>query len=477
MNRQMCVAQVVALVVVSVCALASPVLAQDCPELVGHLPGGGLALDVAVSGGYAYVADWDTGFRVIDVSTPSAPVEVGFLDGPGLQKIAVSDGYAFAAGGALILFVIDVSTPSAPVVVGWVELRGPKGRRNGSSSTGIAVSGSHVYTTQWWAGALGGTRWLAVIDVTDPSAPVKVGSLDDVDGDIALDGGYAYIAEGNGLRVIDVSTPTAPAEVGFLEGAGGAVAVAGSSAYVTYGSGGHIGSGGLVVIDVSNVSAPVELGRVETPARAGDLAISNGLAYVAATDGLRVFDVSWPSAPSERGHYWVGIDFDYPLDFFGGAAVADGFVFLAAGEAGLYVFRECRPASVPDPRESFIPAAAYAAGAEGAFFETDVELNNRGTEEAQVVFQWLPRGEDNSAPLESAPLTLAPGHSVRYANVLAELFGLVPDAYGALKLVASTEQVLGMSRTSTSAGGGAPGTFGQELPAIRSTDMISGTEP
>ena len=39
----------------------------------------GYAEGVAVAGGYAYVAaGWD-GFRVIDVSTPSAPVEVGFL--------------------------------------------------------------------------------------------------------------------------------------------------------------------------------------------------------------------------------------------------------------------------------------------------------------------------------------------------------------------------------------------------------------
>ena len=44
----------------------------------------GVGLGVAVSGGYAYVADGIDGLRVIDVSTPSAPVEVGVLDTSGI---------------------------------------------------------------------------------------------------------------------------------------------------------------------------------------------------------------------------------------------------------------------------------------------------------------------------------------------------------------------------------------------------------
>ena len=83
----------------------------------------------------------------------------------------------------------------------------------------------------------------------------------------------------------------------------------------------------------------------------------------------------------------------------------------------------------------------------GAFFSTDVEINNTGTDEAEVTFQWLPRGEDNSEPIESEPIALAPGQSLRWENVLTELFGLVPDSVGALKLVASRPSVIGMSRT------------------------------
>ena len=41
-------------------------------------------LDVDVAGDYAYVAAWEAGLRVVDVSVPSAPVERGFYDTPGL---------------------------------------------------------------------------------------------------------------------------------------------------------------------------------------------------------------------------------------------------------------------------------------------------------------------------------------------------------------------------------------------------------
>jgi hypothetical protein len=53
------------------------------PREVGAYDTPGSAVDVAVSGSYAYVADGGAGLRVIDVSNPSSPREVGFYDTPG----------------------------------------------------------------------------------------------------------------------------------------------------------------------------------------------------------------------------------------------------------------------------------------------------------------------------------------------------------------------------------------------------------
>jgi hypothetical protein len=56
MNRQHRLAHVLALVVIGVCVSAAPAFA-DCPEFLGSVEAVGDARDVAVSGGYAYVAD------------------------------------------------------------------------------------------------------------------------------------------------------------------------------------------------------------------------------------------------------------------------------------------------------------------------------------------------------------------------------------------------------------------------------------
>jgi len=152
-------------------------------------------------GGYAYVADFQSGLRVIDVSTPSAPVEVGFLDTAGYASdVAVSGGYAYVADKYMGLRVIDVNTPSAPVEVGFVETPG--------DCNSVAVLVGHAYVAD-------GSGGLRVIDISTPSAPVEVGFVDTGATGVAVAAGYAYVA-GGGLSVVDVSTPSAPVTVGGL---------------------------------------------------------------------------------------------------------------------------------------------------------------------------------------------------------------------------------------------------------------------
>jgi hypothetical protein len=482
----------------------------SAPAEVSFIDTPGNAIGVATSGGYGYVADVSGGLRVIDVSTPSAPVEVGFVETLGnTANVAVSGGYAYVVGSDSGLSLIDVSTPSAPAEVGFLHI--PRW------ALGVAVEGGYAYVVAW-GDVYSLESGLYVIDVSTPSAPVEVGyvGLPSLLSDVAVEGGYAYVAwenwnEEGGLRVIDVRTPSAPVEVGFVntprEAKG--VAVAGGYAYVAdY-------DWGLRVIDISTPSAPVEVGSLDTWGSGEGIAVSGGYAYVVGRVSwqsvLNVVDVSTPSAPVPVGFAYINysgpvqvavsdgyayvaswedgalsvIDVSVPrapvqvgsvtLPEAGVVEAAGGYALLAAGDAGLYVFRECDP--LGDPHKSFIPAAAVASGAQGAFFSTDVEINNTGAEEAQVSFQWLPRGEDNSEPLQSEPIAIAPGQSLHWENVLTELFNLEPDSLGALKMVASTSSVIGMSRTYNSPEGTAAGTLGQGLPAIRATEMIKRTEP
>jgi hypothetical protein len=116
--------------------------------------------------------------------------------------------------------------------------------------------------------------------------------------DVAVAGSYAYVADGYaGLRVIDISDPTAPLEVGSCSTPGDAhgVAVAGSYAYVAD------GSGGLRVIDVSDPSALAEVEYWDTPGRASRVAVAEGYVYLGDGGwGLLVFP--------EISHTWFEDD-------------------------------------------------------------------------------------------------------------------------------------------------------------------------
>jgi hypothetical protein len=119
---------------------------------------------------------------------------------------------------------------------------------------------------------------------------------------------------------------------------------------------------------------------------------------------------------------------------------------------------------------SVVPAAAYAAGAEGSFYETDLDLSNAGGYDTEYVFSWLPRGESNKDPVQSELFTLGSGQSVRYANVLAEVFDLEPDAFGALRIDATSDDLLGLARIANVPQEPGAGSFGQAMAAIQPCD-------
>jgi hypothetical protein len=73
----------------------------------GSGPGSGLPWQVAVQDGYAYVAAGQSGVRVLDVSDPTYPTEIGASDQPAdAEAIAVADSNLYvgdASGGLWIL--------------------------------------------------------------------------------------------------------------------------------------------------------------------------------------------------------------------------------------------------------------------------------------------------------------------------------------------------------------------------------------
>jgi len=136
---------------------------------------------IAVEDGYAYVAGSD-GLRVIDVTIPPLPVEAAFLDTPDeAYGVAVEDGYAYVAGSDG-LRVIDVNQPWGPFEVGFLGAPIP--------AWNVAVSRGYAYV------ASGSPAQLRVIDVSDPSVPVEVGSYE-TGGNFDIDSRGIAVSDGS----------------------------------------------------------------------------------------------------------------------------------------------------------------------------------------------------------------------------------------------------------------------------------------
>ena len=159
--------------------------------------------DLWVSDSLIFLAAANGGLRVLDVSNPSSPQEIGTCDLPvWVHQVVVSGSYAYLANTeAEGFYIVDVSTPSQPQWVGFYPVTGR-----------LAVADGYVYVAEY------GTNRLLVVDVTDPLSPQPAGSLatPGYAMDVAVMGPYAYVADAHGgLRVIDISDPHHPSEVGF----------------------------------------------------------------------------------------------------------------------------------------------------------------------------------------------------------------------------------------------------------------------
>jgi len=166
------------------------------PRIVGSVDTSDYAVDVTVSGNYAYVADSGSGLQVVDIGDPAAPIIVGGVDTPGnAYGISVSGNHAYVADGGG-LQVVDISDPAAPVIVGGVDTPG--------DAYGITVSGNYAYVADSGSG-------LQVVDIGDPAAPIIVGGVDtpgNAQG-ITVSGDYAYVTGGvSGVTVIAAAIPS-----------------------------------------------------------------------------------------------------------------------------------------------------------------------------------------------------------------------------------------------------------------------------
>jgi hypothetical protein len=310
-------------------------------EVVGHndLGGRGFNGDVFVHNGAAYVGHWgftdwatgnerfcpeepNSGVAVLDVSDPAQPTVVSHLQNP--------------AG------------TSAEDVVAYTAPSGPLAGRD-IAAAGIQVCGGSRYDTSFFRG-------LMLWDVSDPSRPQALGSVDtgcctrglhefEIEHRPDLGRTFAYVTvpaseypddaspsgvrdqAGRGdFRLIDITDPTAPFEVsdwGVVKDAGGPLGPGlGCDADPIYGHGAEptddgtrvflsYWDSGFVALDLSDPADPTLLGHTTYPANA------DGDAHSASYDDARGLlftadeDFCKTSGPdTEKGYGYLRV-YDY----------------------------------------------------------------------------------------------------------------------------------------------------------------------
>lgn len=337
------------------------------------------ARDVVVIGQRAYVADWETGFQIVDISDPAHPRRVGECSINGrARRMVVRDNHAYVAsapvwdgqsnqGGGLA--VIDASNPTQPRVVGEYTYLNPPCVQCGGSAYDVAVAGNYAFVAEAWdetsSSQVRGT--VAVIDVSDPTLPWLAGSYDTSSSgarSVTIAGSMAFVGNYNsfeGLQILDISNPTAPVRVGGyrLDGVGGEephVTVAGNSAYLALPS----GLEGVTVLDISNPANPARVSGItlHPASSATSSAVADGKLYVAGRAGLIVFDVTQPENPVLLGDY----DTTWGVR---GMFIAGDRAFLTEGRVGLHVLdigTSGQPVRVGTYRTTGIPGSLDVSG-------------------------------------------------------------------------------------------------------------------
>jgi hypothetical protein len=154
----------------------------------------GSATGVAVSGRFAYVADWDGGLRIIDISSPLSPFEVGHYSIPGhnAADLAVFSNYVCVAADSGGARFIDVTDPASPYEVGYYEMQG--------YAENVFVIGTSVFIAD-------GISGLRIINAFHPSMPIEVGYYDSpgVACGVVASESLAYLADYFSLEIFDCS--------------------------------------------------------------------------------------------------------------------------------------------------------------------------------------------------------------------------------------------------------------------------------
>ena len=350
------------------------------PTLLGSLSVGSDPRQIRVAGGYAFIALGREGFKVVSISTPSAPVLRATVKGIGrVAGLALNGSTVITGNDGGGIDTVDTSNPSRPTALAHLGTERVSNIVVTGNSAVLVNYGNNVvsvvdvatpaapvlrstYTAvvAWGVGLMGTNPVLAantpgattkptvtVLSVANPTSPQTVGSLqlstaDGIAADVTFAGSWGFVARPDWgansglLDIVNFATPSNPLRTSALPLAGTlySVAVSGDANYAYV-----AGNDGFRIVDARAKSAPILVATVHPPQSTftdiNTVLVAGSRLYVADRSVVFVYDITNPAAPIQVAYY------DVPrVSTYGTTLAVNGdLLFVAGDDAGLTILR------------------------------------------------------------------------------------------------------------------------------------------
>jgi hypothetical protein len=313
------------------------------------------AQDVWLDNGRAFVADGMAGLRILDVTNPAAPVELGGIDTVEYNSMTWSavgrDSFAFTGWmPSPYLRAIDVTDPTRPTMAGSCRVFDPP--------KDMVLRDSLLYVAQAYR--------FQVVNVARPRQPVLVGSCVTMDGTefgLAVQDSFAYMMSG-WLQILNVARPDSPFVVSTTSGGATGIAVRDTFAYIPN------AWDSVRVYSVADPANPRLLSSAPTSVWPKDVALGESTLYVGTVDNhVDIFELSDPGRPVWVGRTTAASDVNRLW-------YADGKLYAAIWDAGVAIYETtsagvCEPATPRRLRPLLSVSPSIATGSV-RFVVTDV---------------------------------------------------------------------------------------------------------
>ncbi|UCG42865.1 MAG: T9SS type A sorting domain-containing protein [candidate division WOR-3 bacterium] len=243
------------------------------PQLDTFLLRADMAVDAWVDGDRAYVANYRDGLKVLDVTVPASPVELGgrMEDGSWCETVVARDSFAFVGWWPRPTFrTVLVSDPTNPQEVAGFSVP--------SKPEDMVLRDTLVF-------GAGRLRFYAV-NVAQPRESVLVGSCvtgDATSAGLSLRDTLAFV--GNFVsQVVSIADPASPAVVGTFGRGAWNVAPRDTFAFVS--------SGGVIVYSIADPSQPHAIDSLSLGPSTYWVEPVGGLLYTGNRDGVHVVDAT-----------------------------------------------------------------------------------------------------------------------------------------------------------------------------------------